>query len=198
MSTIGAGFSMSLDGFIAGPNDDITHVFAWMYSGEKDMTVTTGDHDIDMKLSEESAEHMEDLPKGIGAIISGRRLFDMTHGWGGKHPMNVPIVLLTHREPPEWMSPDWPFEVAHTLEDAIAKAKKMAGEQGIGVAGADVAQQCLKAGVLDEIGVDLVPVLLGEGVPFFKHLGIEPIHLEITSVKPAPNVTHLSYRVKKS
>ncbi|MCA0455203.1 MAG: dihydrofolate reductase family protein [Chloroflexi bacterium] len=197
MSTIGAGFSMSLDGFIAGPNDDVTHVFAWMFMGETDVKAEIGDHELDLKLTQESVEEREVMVNTLGAIISGRRLFDMTHGWGGKHPANVPIVLLTHRESPDWIQPEWGFEVAHTLEDAIAKAKQLAGGKSIGVAGADVAQQCLKAGVMDEIGIDLVPVLLGEGIPFFKHLGIEPIHFEITGVTPTPHVTHLRYRVKR-
>lgn len=197
MSTIGAGFSMSLDGFIEGPNKDMSQVFAWMFAGPAEVTASMGDRELELKMSAESAEHMEELPKAFGAIISGRGMFDAAGAWGGKHPMNVPVVVLTHNPPAEWSKPDSPFTFANSLEDAIAKAEKLADGKSIGVGGADVAQQLLKAGLLDEIGIDLVPVLLGEGTPFFKHLGIEPIQLEIISVKPAPNVTHLSYRVKK-
>jgi dihydrofolate reductase len=83
------------------------------------------------------------------------------------------------------------------IEAAVAKAQELAGDKMIGIGSGDVARQALKAGLMEEIGIDLVPVLLGEGIPFFQKLGIEPVHLEITGVTPASNVTHLRYRVLK-
>lgn len=197
MGTVGAGFSMSLDGFIAGPNDDTQQVFAWMFQGDQDVTLSTGEHDIDLKVSSEGAEQFEDMAQAIGAIISGRRLFDVAGAWGGKHPMNVPIVVLTHHPPQEWLDkPDSPFTfVTDGVESAVATAKQIAGDKNIGVGGADVTRQCLKAGLLDEIGIDLVPVLLGDGVRLFEQMGIEPVDLEITSVTADKGVTHLRYRV---
>jgi dihydrofolate reductase len=198
MGSIGAGFSMSLDGFIAGPNDDVSRVFAWMFQGDTDVQVTIGEEDMDLKLSEESAEQFEGTG-GLGAIISGRRMFDVAGAWGGKHPMNVPVVVLTHNVPQEWADrEDSPFTfVTDGLEAAIEQARLIAGDNNIGVGGADITRQCLKMGLLDEIGIDLVPVLLGDGVRLFEEMGIEPVELEITDVTPAPGVTHLRYRVKK-
>jgi dihydrofolate reductase len=200
MGNLGAGFSMSLDGFIAGPNDEVDQVFSWMFRGDTDVKATIGEHDIDLKISKEDAEAREEMAQSMGAIISGRRIFDVAGAWGGKHPLNVPIVVLTHH--PETISPEWkkagmPFTFVTDLESAVAAAQKIAGDKSIGVAGANVAQQCLKAGLLDEIGIDLVPVLIGQGIPFFKHLGVEPIHLEITGGSQSPGVTHLRYRVIK-
>jgi dihydrofolate reductase len=188
METIAAGFSMSLDGFIAGPNDDTSLVFAWMFSGDTDLKVSIGDQEVDLKMSSEKA----------GAIVSGRRMFDVAHAWGGKHPMNVPVVVVTHHVPQEWAGKDSPFTfVTGGIESAITKAWEIAGDKNIGVGGADVARQCLKLGLLDEIHIDLVPVLLGQGVRLFEYMGIEPVQLESTDVSRSPGVTHLSFRVVK-
>jgi len=198
MGTVGAGFSTSLDGFIAGPNDDYGRVFAWMSSGDTDVTLSTGEHDIDLKVSSKGVEQFEDMSQTIGAIVSGRRMFDVAGAWGGKHPLNVPIVVVTHNVPQEWVKPGSPFTfVTDGVESAVAKAKEIAGDKNVGVGGADITRQCLKAGLLDEIGIDLVPVLLGSGIRLFEHLGIEPIELEITSVIEDSGVTYLRYRVVK-
>lgn len=201
MGTVGAGFSMSLDGFIAGKNDDTSQVFSWMFLGQTDLKMSTGEHDIDLKVSSESAEKFEEMAHGIGAIVSGRRLFDVAGAWGGKHPLDVPIVVVTHNVPQEWAGkPPFTFVTdggEAGIRKAVAQAQQIAGDKSVGVAGADITRQCLKLGLLDDIGIDLVPVLLGEGVRLFEHLGIEPIKLEITGVTPALGVTHLRYKVLK-
>ena len=112
--------------------------------------------------------------------------------------MGVPVVVLTHTIPNEWDYVGTPFTfVTEGLEKAIEVARAIAGEKNIGVGGGDITRQCLKAGFLDEIHIDLVPVLLGEGVRLFEYLGIEPIELENTGVSASPGVTHLSFRVVK-
>lgn len=197
MGTVGAGFSMSVDGFIAGPEGDMGRLFQWMFSGETDVTVTIGEEDLNLKVSGEDAERFEG-GHAIGAIVSGRGMFDAASAWGGKHPMNVPVIVVTHNIPPEWANKESPFTfVTDGVESAIAQAKKIAGDKGIGVGGADIARQCLKAGLLDEIGIDLVPVLLGKGIPFFEYIGIEPVELETTKVSRAPGVIHLGFRIVK-
>lgn len=198
MGTIAAGFSMSLDGFIAGPGDDVMRLFAWMSQGDTELNLTSGDTDFDLKVSSESADRFQDTQKQTGAIVSGRRMFDVAGAWGGKHPMNVPVVVVTHTVPQEWVKEGSPFTfVTDGVESAIEKAREIAGEKNIGVGGADITRQCLKLGLLDEIQIDLVPVLLGQGVRLFEYLGIEPIELERTSVIEAPGVTHLSFRIAK-
>lgn len=198
MGKVGAGFSMSLDGFIAGPNDDVQRLFGWMMMGDTELKLSQGDRDFDLEVSEQSAQIFEEMTESLGAIVSGRRMFDVAGAWGGKHPLNVPVVVLTHRVPQEWVKEGSPFTfVTDGIESAVAKAQQIAGDKSVGVGGADVTRQCLKAGLLDEIAIDLVPVLLGEGVRLFEHLGIEPVELEIGSVIQAPGVTHLRYRVVK-
>jgi dihydrofolate reductase len=198
MGTIAAGFSMSLDGFIAGPNDDVQRLFGWMYLGDTDLKVSTGDRDIELKVSSKSVAQVEERTQAAGAIVSGRRMFDVAGAWGGKHPMDVPVFVVTHTVPHEWVYEGSPFTfVTDGVESALEKARKVAGAKNIGVGGANITRQCLKLGLLDEIQIDLVPVLLGQGVRLFEFLGIEPLELERTGVIESPGVTHLSFRVVK-
>jgi len=125
-------------------------------------------------------------------------MFDVAGAWGGKHPMDVPVIVVTHTIPQEWVKAGSPFTfVTDGVASAVERAKKVAGDKNVGVGGADITRQRLKAGLLDEIQIDLVPVLLGSGVRLFEHLGIEPVELERTKVIEAPGVTHLGFRVVK-
>lgn len=113
--------------------------------------------------------------------------------------MDVPMVIVTHSLPQEWVNKEGsPFTfVTDGVESAIEQAKQIAGDKDVVLGSASIVQQCIKLGLLDEIHIDLVPVLLGGGVSLFDHLGTEPIELESTGVTQAPGVTHLSFRVVK-
>jgi dihydrofolate reductase len=188
------GFSMSLDGFIAGPEDDVQRLFAWYSSGDTDYHMPSGR--MVVKVSPASAEVIQDLNQTTGAIVSGRRLFDVAGAWAGRHPLDVPVFVVTHTVPQEWVKEGSPFTfVTDGVASAVEKAKVVAGDKNVGVGGANIARQCLEAGLLDEIQIDLVPVLLGKGIRLFDHLGTEPIDLERIRVVEAPGVTHLRFRV---
>ncbi|MBV9689355.1 MAG: dihydrofolate reductase family protein [Ktedonobacteraceae bacterium] len=189
---------MSLDGFVAGPNDDVQHVFAWMTRGDTEYTLTTGDREIELKISAESAEMFDDAINAIGALVAGRRLFDIAGAWGGKHPLNVPIFVVTHRVPQEWVYEGSAFTfVTDGVQSAIEQAQAVAEDKKVAVASTTIVQQCLNAGLLDEIHIDLVPVLLGDGVRLFEHLKTTPIELESPLVVVGKGVTHLTYRIVK-
>jgi dihydrofolate reductase len=118
--------------------------------------------------------------------------------WGGKHPLDVPVFVVTHHPPEEWLQRESPFTfVTDGVESAVAQAKAAAGDKNVGVAGADIMRQCLEAGLLEEIGVDLVPVLLGSGVRLVDSLNTAPVQLEATSITPSTGVIHLRYQVVK-
>jgi dihydrofolate reductase len=120
-------------------------------------------------VSEASAGHARDGLVNVGALVSGRRLFDHTGGWAGSHPYGAPVLVVSHSVPEGWPREDAPFTfVTDGVESALAQAKTTAGEKMVAVAGPNIAQQCLNAGLLDEIVVNLVPVLLREGIPFFR------------------------------
>jgi dihydrofolate reductase len=150
------------------------------------------------EVSPQSAELLRETRRTTGALVTGRRTFDITGGWGGRHPLDVPVFVLTHTVPQEWVSEGSPFTfVADGLESAVMQAKAVAGDKDVGVIGASIVQQCIRAGLLDEVHLDLVPVLLGGGVRLFDHPGAGPIELESTRVIEGAGVTHLTFRVVK-
>jgi len=197
MGKVVTGFSTSLDGFIAGPGDDVGHVFRWYGSGDVEYTMPNGKMTI--MVSAVSAEYLRQLHRSIGALVTGRRQFDNTQAWGGSHPLDVPVFVVTHNAPQEWSHKRGsPFSfVTDGVESAIRQARAVAGDKDVAVDGASIVQQAIVAGLVDEIGIDLVPFLLGAGVRYFDNLAAEPIELERIRVIEAPGVTHLSFRVVK-
>jgi dihydrofolate reductase len=204
MGKVGTGLSMSLDGFIAGPNDGPGNplgdggerLFAWYSSGNTDYELPGTE--MVFRVSPQSAELLREAHSKMGAFVTGRRTFDITNGWGGSPPLGVPTFVITHTVPQEWVYEGSPFTfVTDGVESAVEQAKAVAGDKDVAVGAASVVQQCIEAGLLDEIHVDLVPVLLGGGIRLFEHLGTEPIQLERTRVIEAPDVTHLTFRVVK-
>ena len=187
---------MSLDGFIAGPNDEVDRLFRWYSSGDTDFPVA-GSPKV-FKISRASAELLREEWGALGAIVTGRRDFDVSEAWGGASPLGVPIFIITHRIPPEWAKTESPFTfVADGVENAVARARQAAGDKNVGVGGSKIVQQCLKAGLLDELHIDLAPILLGAGIRLFDDLGTAPIDLESARVVDALGVTHLRFRVIK-
>jgi dihydrofolate reductase len=197
MSKVSTGATMSIDGYIAGPGESgFDLLFQWYGNG--DVEIPTGNPEMTFRTSAASAEHLKRLNEGLGALLVGRHLYDFTSAWGGRHPLDVPTVVLTHRLPEDRPAADENFVfVTEGIEAAVATAKEIAGDKNVGVNGGQMARQCLDAGLLDEICVDLVPVLLGAGTPFFSDLGVRPVQLYgPTSVVQGTGVTHLAYDVR--
>jgi dihydrofolate reductase len=204
MGKVRTGHSTSLDGFIAGPNDGPERplgeggerLLAWYSGGDTEYRLPGTE--MVFEVSPQSAELLRETRRTTGALVTGRRTFDITNGWGGRHPLDVPVFVLTHTVPQEWVSEGSPFTfVTDGLESAVEQAKAVAGDKDVGVIGASLVQQCIRAGLLDEVHLDLVPVLLGGGVRLFDHLGAGPIELESTRVIEGAGVTHLTFRVVK-
>ena len=204
MGKVSTGLSMSLDGFIAGPNDGPgsplgdggERLFAWYSGGETEYRLPGTE--MVFTVSPQSAELLQEAHSKMGAFVTGRRTFDITNGWGGRPPLGVPTFVVTHTVPQEWVYEGSPFTfVTDGVESAVGQAKVVAGDKDVAVGAASIAQQCIRAGLLDEIHIDLVSVLLGNGVRLFEHLGTEPIQLEHTRVIEAPGVTHLTFHVVK-
>jgi dihydrofolate reductase len=187
--------SMSLDGFITGPNDDRGNGLgdaghrphAWLADG-----TDPGSH----RPSGVSGDVFDEL-MATGAVVVGRRTFEIAGGWSGDHHDGVPIFVLTRRSP-DGGAPDWPLVTYVTdVTDAMARAKGAAGDRNVLVHGARTAQLALAAGVLDELEIHQIPVLLGQGRRLFDHLGPDHIELELARIVDAPGVTHLRYRVRR-
>src|SRR5215213_7841675 len=203
MGKVRTGHSTSLDGCIAGPNDGPEapmgdggeRLLAWYSGGNTEYRVPGTE--MVFKVSPQTAEFLRETRRTTGALVTGRRTFDLTNGCGGGHPLGVPVFVLTHTVPQEWVYEGSPFTfVTDGLESAIAQAKAVAADKDVGVIGANLVQQCIRSGLLDEIHLDLVPVLLGDGVLLFDQTA-EPIELESTGVIEGAGVTHLTFRVMK-
>ncbi|MDQ3923984.1 MAG: dihydrofolate reductase family protein [Actinomycetota bacterium] len=204
MGKVATGLSTSLDGFIAGPNDNPDsplgeggeRLFAWYSSGDTEYRLPGTE--MMFMVSPQSAELLREAHSKMGAFVTGRRTFDITNGWDGSPPLGVPTFVVTHTLPQEWVYEGSPFTfVTEDVQSAVEQAKAVAGEKDVAVGAASIVQQCIRAGLLDEIHIDLVPVLLGNGVRLFDPLGTGPIELESTRVVEAPGVTHLTFRVVK-
>jgi dihydrofolate reductase len=204
MGKVAVGLTMSLDGFIAGPNDGPERplgeggerLFEWYSGGDTEYEMPgTG---MVFRISPQSVELLREVNERMGAFVTGRRTFDIANGWGGNPPLGVPTFVVTHSVPEEWIYEGSPYTfVTDGVERAVELAKEVAGDRDVAVGAASIAQQCIRAGLLDEVHANLAPVLLGGGIRLFEHLGTTPIDLESTRVIEAPGVTHLTFRVVK-
>jgi dihydrofolate reductase len=203
MGKVTFNITMSLDGFVAGPNDNPDNglgdggeaLFRWYFSGDTEISLGSGSPIL--KVSAQSAEIMKEAMATYGAGVWGRRTFDIARAWGG-HPPGSPCFIVTHTVPQEWVKEGSPFTfVTDGVESAIRQARQAAGEKDVVVCTASILQQCLKAGLMDEIHIDVAPMLLGNGVRLFDHLGTVSIELEGIRAIKAPGITHLGFRVVK-
>jgi dihydrofolate reductase len=150
------------------------------------------------KMSAPNAEHLRSLWSELGAVLTGRRTFDVADGWGGKHGWGRAFVF-THHVPDGWPRPNSTVHfVTDGIESAVRQAKAAANGKSVAVHGADTIQQLLNLGLLDEISVDIAAVFLGSGVRLFDHLAGAPAVLGDPTVIAGVGVTHLRYPVRKT
>ncbi|ADJ43116.1 hypothetical protein AMES_1294 [Amycolatopsis mediterranei S699] len=197
MPGVVASFCMSLDGFVARPDDSVGPLFDWYQAG--DVEVPMAGYPITFRVAPASAEYLSTFLDSVrhSAFVCGRRVFEYTHGWGGRPPGGGAAFVVTHRPPPAgWPAGNLaPFTFCADVTSAIEQAKA-AGDGTVGVSGPSIAQQCLRLGLLDEVRIDLVPVLLGTGVRYFEDADSGDAELEQAEVVAGQGVTHLRYHVR--
>ncbi|GAA1906869.1 dihydrofolate reductase family protein [Arthrobacter gandavensis] len=182
--------SVSVDGYIADEHDQPGTLFEWLSSG--DVPLGT---DGQLMVSQPSFDYTTAYWDRIGVTIAGRRVFDLTDGWDGTPPSGVDhMVVVTHRPPPEGWNPRGSFFFVGGVEEAVAKAKELAGDRIVEVAAGDVGGQVLAAGLVDEVRMDVAPVVLGSGRPFFGAVDV-PRSLGDPHVVAGNRVLHLRYSV---
>lgn len=198
MSRVALNITMSLDGFVTAPNDgpdrglgddgEVLHY--WVFggpwtSGERPTTQATG---VDKQVLDEAMH-------AGGAVVVGRRMYDITNGWGGSSPFG-PCIVVTHRVE-EQPDPASGFEFVDGVEAAIERAREIAGDKNVVIGGgASIAQQALQAGLVDELQLHIAPVILGAGRPLFGQLGTRLL-LERTRIRESPYATHIDFRVRR-
>jgi dihydrofolate reductase len=201
MSSTVLYMSMSLDGFIAGPNERLDNglgdggerLHEWVFPG-----VEGGDFEGAVARLRGVNRKIYDEIMSTGAVVAGRGTFEPAGGWRGDHHDGVPIYILSRNSAPAWAA-GWPaVHYVSDLEAAMREAKQAAGDRNVLVHGASIAQRALTAGLLDELEIHLIPVLLGDGRRLFEHLGKDQRELErIRVLEGEAGVTHLRYRVRR-
>lgn len=187
--------TMSLDGFVADPQDRPEELFDWYEMG--DVTVPNPNETVSFRVDDAGARVLREMIENCGALVSGRRLFDITEGWGDKHPVGAPVVVVTHRAP-EDAATRWPTTTfVDGVDAAIARARQIAGDQDVTIASATIIQQALDLGLVDEVCVSLVPVLFGEGIPYFTKLARGHQLLDDPIVVQGRRALHLRYPVRR-
>ena len=193
MSKVTVNISMSLDGFITGPNEGVENPLGnggerlhdWMFDAKTDA----------------DAEVVAEVYASTGAILMGRRMFDEgVEPWGDPPPFGMPVFVLTHeaREPQPMQGGTTYTFVTDGIEAGLDRARAAAGGKNVGIwGGANIVRQYLKAGLVDEMQIHVAPVLLGGGVRLFEDLGPDPIELKKTRCIETPGATHFRFGVVK-
>jgi dihydrofolate reductase len=201
MSSTVLYMSMSLDGFIAGPNESLDNglgdggerLHEWIFPGAEG-----GDFEAAVARLRGVNRQIYDEFMSAGAVVAGRGTFEPAGGWGGDHHDGVPIYILSRHPAPAWAAA-WPaVHYVSDLDVAVRDARDAADDKNVLVHGASIAQRALTAGLLDELEIHLVPVLMGDGRRLFEQPGIEQRELErIRVLEGEGGVTHLRYRVRR-
>ncbi|MGI5271611.1 dihydrofolate reductase family protein [Nonomuraea sp. CA-218870] len=183
----------SVDGFVADDNDQPGPLFDWLSNGDVPL-----DGSGELKVSRTSYDYTRPYWDRIGVTIVGRHVFDLTDGWDGKPPGGIDhVVVVTHRPAPEGWDPEAPFHFVGGVEAAVARARELAGERMIEVAAGDVGGQMLAAGLVDEVRMDVVPVVLGSGKRYFGSVSAQHLLEDPDVVIQGDRVLHLLYRVRR-
>jgi dihydrofolate reductase len=195
---------VSVDGFIADRNDDVGPLHDWYFSGETPIIETDADGEQydhsgvgnRFKVSRASAEYVRSMWESIGVIVMGRHLFDLVNGWEGHPPTGDHVIVVSHRPKPDGWHPEASYHFVDDVTAAISTAQNLAGERTIAVNAGEVGGQILAAGLVDEVAMDVVPVVFGSGKRFFG--GVDEQHLldDPHVVIQGERVLHLRFKVR--
>ncbi|TDE39980.1 dihydrofolate reductase [Nonomuraea mesophila] len=185
--------SVSVDGFIADEDDQVGPLFEWLSNGDVPL-----DESGEVKVSRVSYDYTRAYWDEIGVTVAGRHVFDLTDGWGGKPPAGIDhVVVVSHRPSPEGWDPEAPFHFVDGIEAAMARAQDLAGERTVEVAAGAVGGQVLAAGLVDEVAMDVVPVVFGSGKRYFGSVDVQHLLEDPHVVIQGSRVLHLRYRVRR-
>jgi dihydrofolate reductase len=194
---------VSVDGFIADKNDDVGPLHDWYFNGDIPIT-EGGDQQYDhsgagsrLKASRASAEYVRPMWEAIGTIVMGRNLFDLVNGWEGRPPAGDHVVVVSHRPKPEGWHPEASYHFVDDVTAAIDKAQELAGERIVGVNAGEVGGQILAAGLVDEVAMDVVPVVFGSGKRYFGSIDGQHLLEDPHVVIQGDGVLHLRFKVRR-
>ena len=199
MSTVVMNNVVSLDGFVAGPDDDPGPLFDWYFNGDQRLDAQDMEDPAPggMRVSRTSYDYVRPVWDGIGCMVIGRHLFDLTNGWEGRPPAGDHVVVVSHRPKPDGWHPEASYHFVDDVTAAIATARELAGDRTVSVAAGDVGGQAFALGLVDEVAMDVAPVVLGSGKPFFGTHGARFLLEDPYVVIQGDRVLHLRYRVRR-
>lgn len=183
---------VSVDGFIADDHDDIGPLFDWYFNGDTPLTDEGG-----FQVSPASADYVRPVWSGIGSMVIGRHLFDMMNGWDGKPPAGDHVVVVSHRPKPDGWHPEASYHFVGDVTEGVARARELAGERTVTVAAGEVGGQAFALGLVDEVAMDVVPVVFGSGQRYFGSLDSQHLLEDPDVVVRGDRVLHLRYRVRR-
>ncbi|UOZ03098.1 dihydrofolate reductase family protein [Amycolatopsis sp. WQ 127309] len=196
---------VSVDGFIADERDDVGPLHEWYFSGDTPITETSPDEEFDhsgtgggFRVSSASAPYVRAMWESIGVIVMGRTLFDLVNGWEGKPPAGEHVVVVSHRPKPEGWHPEASYHFADGAKAAIAKAQELAGDRTIAVNAGEAGSRIFAAGLVDEVAMDVVPVVFGSGKRFFAGIEGQQLLEDPHLVIQGDRVLHLKFKVRRS
>lgn len=192
MSTVIMHAVVSVDGYIADDADQVGPLFDWYSNGDTELTEGGW-----FKVSRASAEYVRPMWDSIGAAVIGRHLFDLTNGWEGTPPAGQHVVVVSHRPKPDGWHPEASYHFLDDVAEAVAKAKELAGERIVVVAAGHVGGQALALGLVDEVAMDVVPVVFGSGKRYFGPVDSQHLLEDPDVVIRGDRVLHLRYRVPR-
>ncbi|MXQ76508.1 dihydrofolate reductase [Rhodococcus rhodochrous] len=185
--------SVSVDGFIADENDQPGPLFDWLTSGDVPL-----DDSGFVKVSRTSYDYIRPYWDEIGVTIAGRHVFDMTDGWDGEPPAGVDlVVVVSHLPRPDGWHPEAPFHFVDGIDAAVTTAQELAGNRTVEVAAGEVGGQVLAAGLVDEVRMDVVPVVFGSGKRYFGSVHAQHLLDDPDVVIQGDRVLHLRYPVRR-
>jgi dihydrofolate reductase len=194
---------VSVDGFIADEKDDVGPLHEWYFSGDTPIT-EGGDQEFDhsgagsdFKVSGASAEYVRSMWDAIGVIVMGRHLFDLVNGWEGQPPTGDHVVVVSHRPKPESWHPEASYVFVDSVTGALDKAQELAGERTVAVNAGEVGGQILAAGLVDEVAMDVVPVVFGSGKRYFGSIAQQHLLQDPHVVIQGDRVLHLRFKVRR-
>ena len=191
MSTVVMHNVVSVDGYIADEADDVGPLFEWYANGDTPLG------EGGAMVSRVSAEYVQPVWDGIGSMVIGRHMFDMTNGWEGTPPAGEHVVVVSHRPKPDGWHPEASYHFVDDVAEAIATAKELAGERTVAVAAGDVGGQALALGLVDEVAMDVVSVVFGSGKRYFGSVDGQYLLEDPHVVIRGDRVLHLRYRVRR-
>nr|WP_218875930.1 dihydrofolate reductase family protein [Leifsonia naganoensis] len=185
--------SVSVDGFIADDHDQPGELFDWLLGGDVPL-----DESGVLKVSQASYDYVRPYWDRIGVTVAGRRVFDLTDGWDGTPPSGIDhVVVVSHRPAPDGWDPDAPFRFVDGIAEAVAAAQDLAGDRIVEVAAGEVGGQAFAAGLVDEVRMDVVPVVIGSGIRFFGSVDAPQLLGGPEEVVQGDGVLHLRYRARR-